>query len=195
MTKMDKPKVNSDGQKELERAEEQFKAFDQQVKDLTLDRMNAAPKEDVEPQTKLSQKDIEKSKDIYLKPSRTISSKEKFNEKFREDYNFSKEYVRFIAEHKELIGETIELWTKPYPGMPAEEWKIPTGVPVWGPRFLAEQITKAKYHRLVMKQNINTGADQMGQYYGSMAADTVIQRLDAIPVSNKKSIFMGASNF
>jgi hypothetical protein len=192
----EKPKANSSlAQKELDKAEAQFQEFDNQVKEMTLDRMNAAPKLDVDQQTKLSQKDIEKSKDIYLKPSRSIASKERFNETYRDDYNFAKEYVQFIAENKEIIGEEIDLWTKPYPGMPAEEWKIPVNKPVWGPRYLAEQIKRASYHRLMMVENRVTGMDGMGQYYGSMAADSIIQRLDAIPVSQRKSIFMGSGAF
>ena len=112
------------------------------------------PKEDkVEPQTKISQSDIAKSKDVYLKPAKTIGSKERFNEKFREDYNFSKEYVQFIAENKECIGETTELWTKPYPGLPAEFWQVPSNKPVWGPRYLAERIKGcAHIIDLVMQQ-------------------------------------------
>jgi len=35
----------------------------------------------------------------------------------------------------------------------------------------------------------------MGQYYGSMAVETTVNRLDAIPVSDRKSVFMGASGF
>jgi len=190
-TKAKSPEMN----KELERADEQFKAFDQNLKDLTQDRMNAAPKQDVEPQTKLSSTQIEKSKEIYLKPKRTISSREKFNEKFREDYNFSKEYVHFIAEHKEIIGETITLWTKPFPGMPAEEWDVPPGKPVWGPRYLAERLKSCTYHKLIMQQHVMTEANSVGQMYGSMAVDTTVQRLDAIPVSSRKSVFMGASSF
>jgi hypothetical protein len=190
-----KPKTsNSSAQRELDKAQEQFDAFDENVKSLTMDRMNEAKKEDMEPQTKLSSKDIEKSKEIYLKPERSISSKEKFNEKYREKYEFDKEYVHFIAEHKELLGETIECWTKPYAGMPAEFWKVPANKPVWGPRYLAEQIKKKSYHRLVMNQTV-TGADGLGQWYGSLAADTTIQRLDAMPVSTRKSIFMGANSF
>ena len=180
---------------ELDKAEKQLDEFEQNVKDLTLDRMNAAPKQDVEPQTKMSQADIEKSKEIYLKPVRSISSKEKFNEDYRKDYTFSTEYVRFIAEHKELMGETIEMWTKPYAGMPAEEWKVPTGKPVWAPRHVAEQLSSRKYHRLKMDQSVSIGADGHGQYYGTMVADTTIQRLDAIPVSSNKSVFMGAKSF
>lgn len=189
------PNVNSAGELELAKVEKQFEAFDANVKELTQDRMNMAPIKEVEPQTKLSQADIAKSKEVYLKPFRTISSREKFNEKFREDYNFQKEYVQFIPENKEIIGETIELWTKPFPGFPAEYWKVPTGKPVWGPRYLAERIVGCKYHRLTMQQTVTTGADQMGQYYGAMAVDTTIQRLDAIPVNSRKSVFLGASGF
>ena len=179
----------------MEQAEKQFKAFDDNVKELTLDRMNEAPKADVEPQTKLSSQDLRASKDIYLKPKKSISCQEKFNEKFRDQYNFQKEYVNFIAENKEIIGEDIDLWTRPFPGMPAEEWIVPTNKPVWGPRYLAEQINRASYHRLKMQQSVISGADSAGQYYGQMVADETINRLEARPVTNKKSIFMGAHTF
>lgn len=190
-----KPKVNSAGQQELDKVESQFQAFDQNVKDMTLDRMNTAPKQDVEPQTKIAQVDIDKSKDIYLKPVKSIGCKEKFNEAFRKDYEFDKEYVHIIAENKEIIGETLDFWTRPYAGMPAEEWQVPVNKPVWVPRYVAEQIKRKYYHRLVMQQNVITGNDSLGQYYGSMAVDTKIQRLDAAPVSTRKSIFMGARSF
>lgn len=191
----EKPKAaNSAAQKELDKAEQQFEKFDQEVKAMTLDRMNAAPKQQTEGQTLLSSKEIEKAKDIYLKPSRSIGSREKFNEKFREDYNFQKEYVQFIAENNEVKGDKIEAWTKPFPGMPAEFWEIPPNKPVWGPRYLAEQIRSKCYHRLIM-QNTPTGADAHGSYYGALAVDTVIQRLDARPVSQRKSVFTGASGF
>ena len=190
---VDKPKMKtSTHQSELDKAEAQFQEFDNNIKQMTLERMNEAPKEDVEPQTKLSSKDIENSKEIYLKPKYSVSDKNKFNEKFREDYNFQKEYVRFIAEHKELIGDVIEIWTKPFAGVPAEFWEVPSNTPIWGPRYLAEQITKCKYHRFVMQNSI-TSADGRGQYYGQMAVDTTVHRLDAIPVSTRKSIFMGAA--
>lgn len=194
MTESKRPKVNSESQKELDKAEVQFKEFDNQIKSMTLDRMNTAPKQETEPQKNLSQFEIEKSKDIYLKPKRSISSREKFNESYRDDYNFSMEYVYFQAENREVIGEDVTIWTKPFPGMPAEEWVVPVNKPVWGPRHLAEQIKKAKYHRLVM-QDIPT--QQMGgmQFYGSIGVDTTIQRLDAHPVSQRKSLFMGDNGF
>jgi len=192
MTENKKPKLNSTGEQELDKASKQFEEFDNQVKEMTLDRMNSAPRYDVEPQTKLAQKDLEKSKDLYLKPKRTVGSREKFNEEYRKDYNESKEYVNFVAENKEIIGEVITMWTKPFAGMPAEEWDIPCNKPLWAPRYVAEQLKRCYYHRLTMRETQTTGSDGMGQYYGSMAVDTTVQRLDAIPVSKRKSIFMGA---
>lgn len=188
-------KVNSESQKELDKVEKQFEKFDEEVKALTLDRMNMAPKQEVEPQTKIANRDLDKMKDIYLKPERTISSPEKFNEKFREGWNFDKEFVQFIAENKEIIGESIECWTKTYPGVPCEFWRVPVNKPVWGPRYLAEQIKKCSYHRLVMDQRVQQGSDGMGTYYGAMAVDTTVQRLDAAPVTKRRSIFMGDRNF
>ena len=185
-------KIRSSSEKELDKAQKQFDAFDQQVQSMTLDRMNEAPIRETEPQTKLSQSEIAKSKDIYLKPIKSIGSREKFNEKYRDDYNYKKEYVHFTAENKEIIGESIDLWTKPFAGMNAEEWKVPVNTPVWGPRYLAEQIKGCKYHRLSMQENKISASDGHGQYYGTMAVDSTIQRLDAHPVGARKSVFMGA---
>lgn len=185
-----KPDVNG-----LETAEAQFQAFDNQVKEMTLDRMNEAPKQETEQQTLLSQADIAKSKDIYLKPSKSIGSREKFNEKFRSDWKYAMEFVHFTAENKEIIGEKIEIWTKPYPGMPAEYWEVPVNKPVWGPRHLAEQIKRASYHRLRMDESKSAGSDGTAQYFGTMIVDNTVQRLDAIPVSSRKSVFMGTGSF
>lgn len=199
---LSKPKLNSGfAQSELDKAEQQFKEFDKQVQDMTMDRMNAAPKEDVEQQTKMSNREAQASKDLYLKPKRSIMAVDpktgipnKFNEKFRKEYEFAKEYVQFVAENRELSGEDITMWTLPFGGMPAEEWVVPTNKPVWGPRYLAEQIKKCCYHRLVMQERTHS-SDGMGQYYGTLSADTTIQRLDAHPVNQRKSVFMGAANF
>lgn len=187
--------MNSDSAKELDRVEKQFNEFDRQVKELTQDRMNAAPLEEKEEQTKIAQKDRNNMKDIYLKPKRTIGSREKFNEAWRKEYEYDKEYVYFEAENHEIIGETLEFWTKPYPGMPAEEWAVPVNTPLWGPRYVAQRIKNCKYHRLVMKQNVKTQENGYGEFYGAMAADSTIQRLDAKPAAKKTSLFMGARDF
>lgn len=186
--------MNSASEKELDKVQEQFQKFDSEVKEMTMDRMNAAPKEEVEQQTKMSQDEIAKTKDHYLKPHKIISSKEKFNEKYRSDYNFQKEYVNFIAENKEIIGENIDFWTKPFPGVPSEEWIVPVNTPVWAPRYVAEQIKRAFYHRLTMKET-PTESNGAGIMYGRMAIDNIIQRLDAHPVTKKRSVFMGDKSF
>jgi len=195
MTEKPRPS-NSLAEKELDKAEKQFQEFDQNIKDMTLDRMNQAPKPEVEPQTKLASSEIAKMKEIYLKPEKSISCspKDKFNEDYRKQYEFDKEYVHFIAENHEIIGEALEIWTRPYGGMPAEFWQVPVNKPVWGPRYLAEQIKKCTYHRLVMQQT-PTHTEGLGQFYGSMAVDTTVERLTARPVSSRKSIFMGAQGF
>lgn len=192
---VERPKVKSESQKELDKVDAQFKEYEKQVDELTLDRMNKAPKLEVEPQTKLASSEIEKKNDVYLKPKRTVASKEKFNEAYRDDYNFKKEYVNFIAEHKELIGESIEMWTKPFPGMPAEEWIIPANKPVWAPRYVAEQIKNCSYHRMRTEDRPYSQGNRGDTYYGTMVVDNTIQRLDAYPVGTRKSIFMGANNF
>lgn len=191
----EKPNLNSESAKELDKAIKETDAFQKNIEEMTLDRMNQAPKKEVEEQTKMSQQDIEKSKEIYLKPRTSISSQEKFNEKFREEYNFQKEYVHFIAENVEVIGESIDLWTKPFPGVPCQEWIVPVNTPVWGPRFLAEQINKANYHVFIMKNDVSTGADSRGTYHGAMAVDSTKERLKARPVSTRRSVFMGATTF
>lgn len=191
----ERPQTNTLGNIELDKAEKQFEAFEDNIKGMTLDRMNCAPKLELEPQTQLSQKELAKSPDIYLKPFKTIGSREKFNEDYREQYEFDKQMVCFIAENNEIKGDRIELWTKPYAGVPAMFWHVPVNKPVWGPRYLAERIKACTYHRLKMDEKTITGQNQYGQEYGQMAVDTIINRLDARPVSQQRSVFMGTSGF
>src|SRR6266478_1409050 len=162
---MARPKnVPTSSELALEDASKQFDKFDEEIKTMTMDRMNLAPKQEVEPQTKLSQSEIAQTKDVYLKPKRTLGpgvnpktgEREKFNEKFRDEWNFAKEYVHFIAENYEVIGESIDLWTKPFPGVNCENWEIPTNKPIWAPRYVAEQIKRKSYHRLVMRDTVRT---------------------------------------
>ena len=180
--------------KETEKAIKEFDSFDNSVKDLTMDNMNLAPVKDVEPQSdqlKISQKE-KNNREIYLKPEKTIGCSDKFNEKFRSDYEFSKELVCFEAENIEIIGESIEVWTRPFGGVAAQYWKVPVNVPVWGPRYLAEQLTKCRYHRLKMQENEIVGGDGRGTYLGKMVANETIHRLNARPATTRRSVFMGA---
>lgn len=45
-----------------------------------------------------------------------------------------------------------------------------------------------------MKDTV-TERGAVGNFFGTMAADTTVQRLDAHPVNDKRSVFMGASSF
>jgi len=190
-----KPDLNSSSQQELAKVEKQFDDFAEQISQTTFDQLNKAPKQEGETTAQISQRDLANSRDVYLKPYRTVGCQDKFNENYREEYNFAKEYVQFVADNKEIIGENIDMWTKPFAGIPAEEWKVPVNKPVWGPRYLAEQIKRCYYHRLVMQPHTQMGSDGFAQYHGSIAADSTVQRLDAMPVSSRKSVFMGATNF
>lgn len=188
-------KRETTAQREMKKAQDQLDAFDDNVKSLTMDRLNEAPLEEKEPQLKLSSREIAKKPDVYLKPYRAIGSQEKFNEKYRKKYNFAKEYVHFTAENNEVIGETIDMWTKPFAGMPAEWWKVPTNKPVWAPRYVAEQISNCKYHRLRTEDTPTTAEENGVTQYGTIVVDKTINRLDARPVSANKSLFMGATSF
>jgi hypothetical protein len=202
---MARPKVNSAGQQELDKAQEKFEKFETEVKNLTLDQMNKAPHEDVEPQTKMSSREFHEAPEIYLKPVKTIAPgpipktgemTDKFNEKYRDAWEFDKQYVRFIAENMEDIGGTITIWTRPYGGLPAEMWEVPTNKPIWGPRYLAEQIKRKCFHRLVMNDHRQTGSDHTGTYVGGIVADTIKHRLNAQPAPKAQMSFnRKVSNF
>jgi len=181
--------------KSLEEAEKKIEEFESQVKQLKIDPAASIPIEETEKQTKLSSKEMRNANDIYLKPKRIIyppphpktGVAEKFNEAFRKEFEYLSENVRFIAEHKEIIGESIPIWTRPFGGMPAEEWEVPVNKPVWGPRYLKEQIARKCYTRLVMEDR-PTSSDGTGTYYGQMVAKNRIHRLDAYKAEDEVQI-------
>lgn len=175
--------------KSLESAIITVDKFNESVTALSMDELAKAPKIESEPQVLQSQREIAKDDGIWLKPERRINSKEPFNEKFRTEYNFKSEYVPFIAENKEIIGEAIETWTKKFPGVSAEFWKVPTNKKVWGPRYLAEQISSKSYTRLVMEDRpTDVSADYA--FSGAMVAKNKIQRLDARPAKATRQVAM-----
>lgn len=197
----EKPRArNSESEKELDRVEKQFDAFNANVKEMTMDSMNNSPRKETDEQTKIAAKDIEKSKEIYLKPVRSFGPgvcpksgrKETFNEDYREEYNYQKEYVQFIAENLEIIGETIKLALKKFPGTNIDHWEVPVNIPVWGPRMLAERLADCGYSVLSM-ENKSTGMDEQGNsYYGTLTVSHRKQRLNARPVNSRRSFSMSS---
>jgi hypothetical protein len=199
---LEKPQnVTPEVAKELDKVEEQFKAKEDNFKGLTLDNMNTAPLAEID--YKMSQSEVNNSKDIYLKPVKSIGpgvnaktgAREQFNEKFRKQWEFQKEYVHFTAYNNMVQSEDIEMWTKPFPGVNCEFWKVPCNRPIWGPRYLAEQLTRCRHHNLTMKKDSIVGSDGMGTYHGTIIAKETVQRLDAQPVVEQKSIFMSSKAF
>ncbi len=70
------------------------------------------------------------------------------------------------------------MWTKPFAGLSAEFWKVPTNKKVWGPRYLAEQISRKNYTRLTMEDR-PVSSEGGVTYTGQMVATNKISRLDA----------------
>jgi hypothetical protein len=190
-----KPRVSDPVAKaELDKVEKQLDNTQNEIRSMSFDKLNLAPTRDRE-EPRLSQKEIDAQSGMYLKPNRSVGCKEKFNEDYRKEYEFSKEYVNFVAQNNEIIGESIDMWTKPFAGIPAEYWRIPVGKPIWAPRYVAEQIKRCRYHKLVMRDHIITEQNSMGQMYGAMAVEETVRRLDAHPVNQNKSIFMNSGAF
>lgn len=186
----DKPRsMSGEVNRELDKLDAQFSVTESNLKGLTLDKMNEAPRAETKEATPVPTRN---PKDIYLKPKRTMSCKEPFNEKYRSEYEFRKEYVCFTALNNEIIGEAIELWTKKFAGVCAEEWCVPVGVPVWGPRYLAEQLKNCTYHKF-STQDMKVSSTHFVETTQHVVVDQLVNRLDAIPTSQSKSVFMGAT--
>ena len=117
-----KPNVNAEGQVELEKTGEQIEGMEAKAKSINLDQTILATRKETEPQTKIAQSDSQKMPEIYLKPKRTYppgvnpktGAVEQFNEKFRAEYNFQKEYVNFIAENMKSTCKEILLTSKAF---------------------------------------------------------------------------------
>jgi hypothetical protein len=170
------------GSEAVQKAATQFQKFDEQVKSLTVDEMAKAPLREEEQQTRMSTREANKVNEVYMKCMRSASSKEKFNEEYRKEWEEKKKYIKCIVENLEIIGERLEFWTKPFAGIPAEFWQIPVNTPVLIPKYVAEQISRKSYSRLVMDEQKTTTADGMGTYYGALAVKERRRRLDCRPV-------------
>ena len=188
-----KPDATPGAQKELDKAEKQFDQFEKEIKDLTLDSMNAAPKE--------APSEVQVVKETSRRTKTSTSSQNARSLLRKSSMRSSAKIITSLRNTsnslrriKRLLERRLTCGTKPFPGMPAEEWEIPTNKPIWAPRYVAEQIKKCTFHRLVMEDR-PVSADHAGSYYGSMISKNTIQRLDAHPVVERKSVFMGASGF
>lgn len=169
--------------RELEKVKKQCDALEEQIKSITLDRMRLTPSEETEQQTKISKREAARADAPYIRPTRSIQSKEQFNETFRNQHTRAWEYVKCIVENKELIGEKVEFWTKKFPGDAAHFWQVPVNIPVQIPRMCAERLAGCSYHRLKMEQTSQPlGDSNFSETTGKIVADTTVQRIDCRPV-------------
>lgn len=189
-----RPRVNSEGQKELDRVEDQFKNFNESVHEAKEESRKLVAKE-TEPHVKMSQEEMNRSDVIYLKPKRTFPSREKFNEKFRDEFNRQSEYVEFIAENREVKGESIDFCIKKFPGQSVEEWVVPVDKPVAAPRYVKERIQDCGYTVFTTANRDVTGREGGIEYYGQMVAEERRERLAARDYVRKPRIFTGSRSY
>lgn len=185
---MSRPRVNSEAQKSLDTAQEQFNAFNNQVQSLNPFEVKA-PVEEKERQTRLSNGELKKMDAPYIhwtklvnRPN-TTKTPSYWDEKYRAMHDKDWEYIKVTVENNEIIGEDIEMWTAEYGCDPAHFWKIPTNKPVYVPRLVARKIASCRYHRLVMEDRPTQSTGGM-QFYGAMAVSQTKQRLNAFPVND-----------
>lgn len=181
---MNRPKVNSESQKQLDQVEKQFEQFSEQVQSLNMDALNKVPVTMTEPQTKMSNREINKADAPRIRPIRSISSKEPFNEKYRKEWEHAWEDVRCVVENLEIIGERIQKWTKKFAGDPAHFWEIPVNKPIYIPRFVAEELSKCCYHRLKMDESVARENYGTATVYGTMVVEETKHRLNCRPAES-----------
>ena len=177
---MNKPKVNSEGQKSLDLAQDQFDSFAKEVSNFNPIEAKG-PIEQKDQQTKMSSKEIRQYDAPVIKAIRTMPRGKVFwDEKWRAERDRDWELVRVIVENHEIIGEDIECWSAPWGCDSAHQWKIPTNKPIYIPRHLAKQLANCKYHRLRMEDKPTEAGNGM-TFYGSVTVDQVKQRIDCRP--------------
>lgn len=198
---MGRPKLNAEGQRELDKIENKFSEVETQNKEIGYEERLLAPKKEVEPQTKIAQSDLDKMDVPYIKPRRSFPPApnpktgqiEKFNEKFRAEYEYKKQRVEFIAENIEVLGEAPAFWTKPFPGVNAEEWVIPVNRPVNAPLYVKERLEGCGY--TVFKSSQSKHTQDGISYEGYLEVQERKNRLNAREVPKKRNIYMGNTRF
>lgn len=181
------PKVNSDGQKEINRAQDKFDSFQEEMRKFNPLEASA-PVEEKDPQTRLSTREAKQMDAAYIKPIRSISrtnydkAKTYWDEKNRKHHEEDWEYVKCIVENYEIIGEAVEVWTAKWGCDPAHFWRVPVNKPIMIPRHLAKQLSKCQYHRLTMDNTTAIEHSHVGTITGAIVVDVIKNRIDARPV-------------
>jgi len=185
---MTTPKVNSAGQKELDKASEKLESFQEQAREFNPFTGLTNVRE-TEPQTKISTREANQMDAIWVNWVRAQKrpeimgkdgkvNKPYWDEKFRQQRDDDWKRVKCIVENNEMIGEMVEAWTAKWGCDDAHFWKVPVNKPVMIPRVLAEQLSKCHYHRLKMED----GSEKQNFVNSQIVADHIVRRIDARPV-------------
>lgn len=158
-------------------------ALQDQLDITTVDAINAsnAPKKEVEPQTLLSKRQVEKYDAPYIKP--TIAESPNGKKKSSQDAMREKawKYVKVIVENNEVKGERVDFWLKAeISGECCNYWQVPTNRPVYLPFHVAEHLSNRTYHKLKMvAQNVELGKGEIhSSPNGVLVADQTVNRID-----------------
>lgn len=191
---MEKPKVQSpELKKEIDKLDTSLNAMHTEAKQDNDVSFIQTHNYDLEEQTKKSSRELSKENIIHLTPSKWLADGQKFNEAFRKDWEFAKMRVNFIAEHREMKGERVELWTHEFGGVGAEFWRVPVNCVVNGPRYLAEQMHKNGYKSKVMDEHAlkdRLTSENYNEDHVPFGKDVFKKRINAQPYVARTTISM-----
>lgn len=162
--------------KALHKMNTSFDATQKDLTNLTLDHLNKAPLKEGEDQTKLTRSELAEDNIHVVKPERQVHGQDKPNPKFEKERKKGWEMVKCFFENREVEGEQIECWSKPFAGDPASFWKLPVNRTVMAPRHLVKQLENCRYHKMRMEEK-TVSSDGAGVYYGALVADYTVNRL------------------
>ena len=140
--------------KEHEKLVKQTVGVQESLNKLTVDEINAiAPKNEPEIQQKSLEEIAKDERVLYIKPKRRLSpplgslDNLKNSEQAKKEHARAWEYVKGIYENIAIPGEALQFSLCLFPGDPDYLWEIPTNVPVYVPRMVANHLEEAqKYH-------------------------------------------------
>lgn len=166
----------------IENASNTIDAMSEQMKSLNVDDIQTAPIKEEDPQTKISKKAIDDLDAPKIRPSKTFAPIDKPRPEHDSLRKRAWEYVKVIAENKEVIGETIQSWYKPpISGEACHFWEVPVNTPVYIPRMLAEHLATRIYPRHKMVDRATRGLGH-GEIMQVMVVEETLRRLDCRPV-------------
>lgn len=187
----EKPRMKTgEAQKAVDAVDAQVSGMQAQMSAMTPDKINeTAPEAEFRPDQYLTKKALEQFDAPFIKPTKSFLMKGKPRDQEKEARKRGWEYVKCVASNNEVTGELIEFWHNKFAGDPVYFWQIPTNIPIWIPRHVAEHIATRKYHRLKMQDRplgqLHAEMGSSGTFSnpsGSFLATETIKRLDCTPV-------------